>query len=42
VQSHPQGYKGPKGDELDIEEEFDDKVYVEEEYNFVYRKNKKW
>jgi len=42
LQSSPQGYKGPRGDELDIEEEIDDKIYVEEEHNFVHRKNKKY
>lgn len=40
VPSPPAGYHGPKGDELD--EEIDDKIYVEEEHNFVQRKNKKY
>lgn len=40
VPSPPQGYHGPKGDELD--EEIDDKIYVEEEHNFIQRKNKRY
>jgi hypothetical protein len=42
VPSTPQGYHGPRADELDMDEEIDDKIYVEEEHNFVQRKNKKY